>query len=116
MAMIFWLMVSATALCSSEALAICTLGGLIGVAVGLGTTWLFAWFGRPVVFSPEPVLLAFSCAFGRGMDYYTGFVFELRDAGSDEPVDRLAIDFIAGMTDRYAMNLYSELFLPRPWN
>ena len=38
------------------------------------------------------------------------------DMSSDEPVDRLAIDFIAGMTDRYAMNLYSELFLPRPWN
>ena len=33
----------------------------------------------------------------------------------DEPVERLAIDFIAGMTDRYALNLYSKLFLPRPW-
>ncbi|HUP59108.1 MAG TPA: deoxyguanosinetriphosphate triphosphohydrolase [Thermoanaerobaculia bacterium] len=34
---------------------------------------------------------------------------------SDEPVERLAIDFIAGMTDRYALNLYAKLFLPRPW-
>jgi dGTPase len=33
-----------------------------------------------------------------------------------EPVDRLALDFIAGMTDRYAMNLYGKLFLPRPWS
>ncbi|MFZ2491365.1 MAG: deoxyguanosinetriphosphate triphosphohydrolase [Thermoanaerobaculia bacterium] len=33
----------------------------------------------------------------------------------DEPLERLAIDFIAGMTDRYAMNLYAKLFLPRPW-
>jgi dGTPase len=32
-----------------------------------------------------------------------------------EPVERLAIDFIAGMTDRYALNLYAELFLPRRW-
>jgi dGTPase len=32
-----------------------------------------------------------------------------------EPVERLAIDFIAGMTDRYALNLYEKLFLPRPW-
>ena len=24
-------------------------------------------------------------------------------------------DFLAGMTDRYAMNLYHELFLPQPW-
>jgi len=34
---------------------------------------------------------------------------------SDEAVERLAIDFIAGMTDRYALNLYAKLFLPRPW-
>ncbi|HEV7919257.1 MAG TPA: deoxyguanosinetriphosphate triphosphohydrolase [Thermoanaerobaculia bacterium] len=34
---------------------------------------------------------------------------------SDEPVERLAIDFIAGMTDRYAINLYNRLFMPRPW-
>jgi dGTPase len=32
---------------------------------------------------------------------------------SDEPVERLAIDFIAGMTDRYAINLYERLFVPR---
>lgn len=30
--------------------------------------------------------VAFSCAFGRGMDYYTGFVFELRDGDGDEPL------------------------------
>jgi dGTPase len=41
---------------------------------------------------------------------------EYLDRSSDEPVDRLAIDFIAGMTDRYAMNLYAKLFLPTPWN
>ncbi|HEX2060519.1 MAG TPA: deoxyguanosinetriphosphate triphosphohydrolase [Thermoanaerobaculia bacterium] len=37
------------------------------------------------------------------------------DTKSDEPVERLAIDFIAGMTDRYALNLYADVFLPRPW-
>jgi dGTPase len=37
------------------------------------------------------------------------------DTSSGEPVDRLALDFIAGMTDRYAMNLYAKLFLPKPW-
>jgi len=40
---------------------------------------------------------------------------EFLDSTSDEPVERLAIDFIAGMTDRYALNLYSKLFLPKPW-
>ena len=33
----------------------------------------------------------------------------------DEPVERRAIDFIAGMTDRYAISLYEELFIPSPW-
>ncbi|HXA19390.1 MAG TPA: deoxyguanosinetriphosphate triphosphohydrolase [Thermoanaerobaculia bacterium] len=32
-----------------------------------------------------------------------------------EPVERLAIDFIAGMTDRYAINLYERLFVPKAW-
>ncbi len=30
--------------------------------------------------------IAFSCAFGRGMDYYTGFVFELTDGNANEPL------------------------------
>ena len=34
--------------------------------------------------------------------------------GSDE-LERRAVDFIAGMTDRYAINLYERLFVPRPW-
>ncbi len=30
-------------------------------------------------------------------------------------LDRRICDFIAGMTDRYALWLYNELFIPRPW-
>jgi len=37
------------------------------------------------------------------------------ERAGEEPVERLAIDFIAGMTDRYAINLYTKLFLPKPW-
>lgn len=32
-----------------------------------------------------------------------------------EPVDRCACDFISGMTDRYAIETYSELFVPHIW-
>jgi dGTPase len=32
-----------------------------------------------------------------------------------EPHERAVADFIAGMTDRYAMRLYESLFLPRRW-
>jgi dGTPase len=37
------------------------------------------------------------------------------DMSSDEPRERLAIDFIAGMTDRFAIQMFEELFVPRPW-
>ncbi len=41
-------------------------------------------------------------------------------AGSEEPRDaathRRVCDFIAGMTDRYALGLYSQIFMPKPWN
>ncbi len=74
---------------NSEALAICTLGGLIGVGVGLGVTWLFAWFGRPVIFSPEPVLLAFSCAFATGLLF--GYL-PARKAADLDPVVALSAE------------------------
>jgi dGTPase len=31
------------------------------------------------------------------------------------PRERLVCDFIASMTDRYAMNLYANLFFPSPF-
>ncbi len=33
----------------------------------------------------------------------------------DEGLDAAARDFIAGMTDRFAVNLYEQLFVPKPW-
>jgi dGTPase len=35
--------------------------------------------------------------------------------GSDDKAEVVAADFLAGMTDRYAMNLYQKLFFPQPW-
>ncbi len=32
----------------------------------------------------------------------------------DQPRERIVCDFIASMTDRYAMNLYKKLFFPSP--
>jgi dGTPase len=34
---------------------------------------------------------------------------------ADAPVSLQALDLVAGMTDRYAVRLYEELFIPRPW-
>ena len=47
--------------------------------------------------------------------YVVGHPAEFLDLESEETVERLALDFLAGMTDRYAMNLYARLFLPKPW-
>ncbi|PYR79526.1 MAG: deoxyguanosinetriphosphate triphosphohydrolase [Acidobacteria bacterium] len=33
----------------------------------------------------------------------------------EEGLDAAARDFVAGMTDRYAVNLYEQLFIPKPW-
>ena len=32
-----------------------------------------------------------------------------------DSLERCVCDFLAGMTDRYAFNLYEKLFLPLPW-
>jgi dGTPase len=32
-----------------------------------------------------------------------------------EGLDAAARDFVAGMTDRYAVSLYEQLFIPKPW-
>jgi dGTPase len=39
---------------------------------------------------------------------------DVRTLESDGP-DAAARDFIAGMTDRFAVHLYKRLFIPRPW-
>ena len=33
-----------------------------------------------------------------------------------EPVERVTCDFISGMTDRYAVARYEEIFIPKNWN
>ena len=33
-----------------------------------------------------------------------------------EGVERCVCDFIAGMTDRYAIETYKKLFIPRVWS
>jgi dGTPase len=48
-------------------------------------------------------------------EYVVAHPQKFLDTNGEEPVERLALDFIAGMTDRYALNLYAKLFLPRPW-
>ena len=46
------------------------------------------------------------------LDHPTG---EILDGDPDDTPARRTADFVAGMTDEYAMQLYRELVLPRPW-
>jgi dGTPase len=34
----------------------------------------------------------------------------------DTPRERKVCDFVAGMTDRYALDLYTDIFFPKPWS
>jgi dGTPase len=38
-----------------------------------------------------------------------------REIVESEGLDAAARDFVAGMTDRYAVNLFEQLFIPKPW-
>ncbi len=40
------------------------------------------------------------------------FLGEISDAGAGEDIERLVVDFVAGMTDRYALNFFEKHFLP----
>ena len=48
-------------------------------------------------------------------EYVIAHTEEFFDVYADGPVEQLALDFIAGMTDRYAINLYQKLFVPKAW-
>jgi len=72
-----------------EAVVVCGIGGLLGVALGLGVGMLVERFGMAVAFSAGPALLAFTCAF------LTGVVFgylPARKAAYMDPVAALTYE------------------------
>ena len=52
-------------------------------------------------------------------DYFVAHPNQLSEYGAEVsfqgPIESRVADFLAGMTDRYAMALYQKLFFPRPW-
>ena len=39
----------------------------------------------------------------------------MQDIAEKEGIDRAVCDYIAGMTDQYAIQMYSEFFVPKRW-
>jgi dGTPase len=37
------------------------------------------------------------------------------NAARQEPVERAVVDYVAGMTDRYALEIFKRIFIPRTW-
>jgi macrolide transport system ATP-binding/permease protein len=73
----------------TEAVIVSAIGGVIGVAGGLGIAWALRIFGTPIQFSPWPVALAFGCAFATGLVF--GFM-PARKAAHLDPVVALSAD------------------------
>jgi len=62
--------------------------------------------------------------FKKAADVLTGVWEKVRDRSAEfldrrtiehEGVDAAARDFVAGMTDRYAVRLFEQFFIPKPW-
>lgn len=52
---------------NTEAAVVCTIGGLLGVALGIIAGLVISFFGVDVIFSVAPAVLAFSCAVATGL-------------------------------------------------
>jgi macrolide transport system ATP-binding/permease protein len=73
----------------SEAIVVSAVGGIIGVATGLGVGYLLTLLGVSIKFTTMPAILAFSCAAATGLVF--GFA-PARKASKLDPVVALAND------------------------
>ncbi len=72
-----------------EAIVVCCIGGLLGVATGIGVALIFASFGQSVIFTLTPSLMAFGCAVATGVLF--GYL-PARKAARLDPVIALAAE------------------------
>lgn len=73
----------------AEAIVVTAIGGLLGVALGIGAGQLISLLGTSVKFTSQPMILAFSCAAATGLIF--GYA-PARKAARLDPVVALASD------------------------
>jgi len=74
---------------NTEALVVCSIGGVLGVAGGLATAWIANMLGQPVEYSVTPVAAAFGSAFLTGLLF--GYL-PARKASRMDPVVALSTE------------------------
>ena len=74
---------------NTEALVVCSIGGVLGVAGGLATAWIAGLLGQPVEYSVTPVVAAFGSAFLTGLLF--GYL-PARKAARMDPVVALSTE------------------------
>ncbi|MBC2607259.1 MacB family efflux pump subunit [Pelagicoccus albus] len=72
-----------------ESAVVCTIGGAIGVGVGFLSGWGLQFLDMNILFSPGPVILAFTCAVATG--WLFGFL-PARKAANLDPVVALSFE------------------------
>jgi len=74
---------------NTEAVVVCGIGGLIGIAGGIGAAMIMSRFGWSIAYNIWPVALAFGCAFATGLVF--GFL-PARKAANLDPVVALGAE------------------------
>lgn len=65
----------------------------------------------------QKVRLMIDLLFRHFLDHPEQISADLRaiNAARGEPVERMVLDYVAGMTDRYAIKVFNDLYIPRTW-
>jgi macrolide transport system ATP-binding/permease protein len=74
---------------NTESAVVCTIGGVLGVLIGLLTGWIISLFNVAIMFSLMPIIIAFSCAVVTGILF--GYI-PAKKAARLDPVVALSVE------------------------